>query len=377
MGMVALVMKEINFDLNIATNSHAGMSVYANEIMKRLIKYHTEYYYRGTVCFNTKNKKSLDSLNIPIDISLLPFGATFNKKGHKYVPYNFFTHSMSDVYVFWANSIPVIPIKGKVMATIHDLTPLYLLEGNKKQLEKYMCSIRNCLERSDYVITVSEYTKEDIADKFNYSKDIAVIPDGVDFARFYQSICDDDKKMVRDKYKLPSKYMFYIGTTYDYKNIEGIIDAISILPIAIRNEYKFVCANSSEHLIQYAKGKKVLENICFLNGIDEEDKAAMYQMAELTFLVSHFEGFGLPIIESMAAGTPVITSNISAMPEIAGGAALLVSPDSSEDIANAICKIIGDNELKQDLICKGYINAKKYSWDVSTEKFCEVLRKLV
>ena len=377
MGMVALDMKEINFDLNIVTNPYAGIAVYANEIMKRMIKNHTDYRYRGTVCFNTKNKKNLKGLNIPIDVSLLPFGVTYNKKGNRHIPYNFYAHSHSDIYVFWANMIPTLPIKGKIVTAIHDLTPLYLLKNNEEQLKKYRWGINQCLQRSDYVITVSEYTKEDIADKFNYHNNITVIPNGVDFDRFNQSITASERKRVRDKYNLPLKYMFYMGSTYDYKNIKGIIDAISTLPITIRNEYKFVCANSSEQLIQYAKDKKVLTDICFLNGVDEEDKITMYQMAELTLLVSYFEGFGIPIIESMAAGTPIITSNTSSMPEVAGGAALLVSPDSPEDIANAICKIIEDNELKQDLICKGYLNAKKYSWDVSTEKFCEVLRKLI
>ncbi len=369
-------MKEVNFDLNLAVNPYVGIAVYENELITRLVKKYKDYKYVGTVCFNRENKKSLEKLNIPINTALVPYGMTFNRAKTWGIPYNLFSRSFSDIYMFWANSIPAFRIRGKVVSVIHDLTPLYTTK-NPESIQRYRQIIKRCLERSDFIITVSKFSENDIRDKFGYMKDnIKIVYSASDFNRFYHNVSDCGRQRIRKKYGLPEKYMLYIGNTYEYKNIKGIIDAFSLLPVEIQNEYKFVCAHSAEYLIRYAKEKKVIDKVCFLNGIDEEDKTAIYQMAELTFLISYHEGFGTPIIESMASGTPVIASNVSCMPEISGDAALLVSPDKCEDIANAIEQVINSSLIRQGLINKGYQNAKKYSWDTSAERLYSVLKTL-
>lgn len=369
-------MREINFDLNLATNPYAGIAVYESEIITRLINEYRDYKYIGTVCFNTENKRNLRKLNIPIRVALSPYGMTFNRSESKRLSYNLLSRSFSDIYMFWANSIPVFPIKGKVISVIHDLTTLYITE-NPEAKKQYRKIIERCLERSDYIITVSKYSENDIREKFGYIKDnIKIVYSASDFNRFNCKVNDCDKLKVRKKYMLPENYMLYIGSTYKYKNIKRIIDAFSILPEEIKKNYKFVCVHSAEYLIQYAKEKRIIDNVLFLDGIDEADKPAVYQMAELTFLVSFHEGFGTPIIESMAAGTPVITSNISCMPEVSGDAAILVSPDNCEDIAIAIEQVINSPSIRENLISKGYQNARKYSWDTSAEKIYGLLKSL-
>ena len=369
-------LKEVNFDLNMVVNPHVGIAVYATEIITRLVKHYNDYKYVGTVCIGREGKQNLKNLNIPVRVALSPYGMTFNRGTMRHILYNLPAHSFSDIYIFWGNSIPVFPIKGKIITAIHDLTPLYTIR-DLGLIQRYKQIINRCLNQSDYIITVSKYSENDIREKFGYQKNnIKIVYSASDFDRFNCIVSDQNKQSVRNKYMLPEKYMLYIGNTYEYKNIKGIIDAVSILPNEIRKQYKFVCANTAEYLIQYAIKKHVIDNVIFLNGIDEYDKPAVYQMAALTFLVSYNEGFGTPIVESMAAGTPVITSNLSCMPEISGDAAVMVSPDNYEDIASAIERVLNDFSLRKNLIQKGYINAKRYSWDTSAEELHDILKEL-
>lgn len=149
-------MKEVNFDLNLAVNPYVGIAVYENELITRLVKKYKDFKYVGTVCFNRENKKGLEKLNIPINTALAPYGMTFNRARTWGIPYNWLSRSFSDIYMFWANSIPAFPIRGKVVSVIHDLTPLYTTK-NPEAIQRYRQIIKRCLERSDFIITVSKF----------------------------------------------------------------------------------------------------------------------------------------------------------------------------------------------------------------------------
>ena len=118
------------------------------------------------------------------------------------------------------------------------------------------------------------------------------------------------------------------------------------------------------------------KDITFTEYVDEEDKIALYKMAELFVFPSLYEGFGMPVLEAMAAGVPVVTSNVSSLPEVAGDAAILVDPLSEDEIFEAYKKIRSDSNYREEMIQKGYEQAKKYQWKYSAKKLEEIYDKI-
>ena len=355
---------------------HTGMARYADEIIKRMVAGHAETEWFGATELNRSTIRNISELKrFDFDTKVLKLWSeySYNPLTPRFPSYDFFLGRSADVYVFWANFTPYLPIKGKVITVLHDLNPLYAYKGAR--LKKYKKKTAHVISRSDRIITVSGYSKNDICEKYDVPPEkISVIYNAVDIERFSEEADGERKRKVREKYHLPEKYFLYLGSTMKNKNIPGILDAISLLPDDIRGEWKFVCSNTEDYLVEHARIKGVSDSVIFLNGVDEEDKVALYQMARFTLFVSFHEGFGLPIVESQASGTPVITSNVSCLPEIAGeDSALLTDPHDPASIADAITKLITDDQLLDDLKQKGMRNIKRFSWDRSAAAFYEVI----
>lgn len=366
----------IYFDINYSINLHTGIARYSTEIMSRIVSKYTGNKYVGGVCID---KYSIEiRKKFPFKIHIIPFrdSRLFWSTMKYKMSFNRLAHVKADKFVFWANYVPNFPVKGKVITVLHDLNPIYLYKG--KELERYLKRIEHTLLVSDRIITVSEYTKADIVKRFQYSEDkISVVYNAVDFCRYSRMIEANEQTHIRNKYNLPEKFFLYIGSTYKSKNIKAILDAITYLPVDVKGKYHFICSNTAEYLVDYAVEKNVSEYVTFLDGVDEEDKAGVFQMANFSLFVSICEGFGLPVIESQASGTPVIVSNISCLPEVAGEeAAILVNPYEPREIAEAIQRIISDNQFRNELIEKGYKNVSRYSWDDSATKFYKVIQEV-
>jgi len=131
-----------------------------------------------------------------------------------------------------------------------------------------------------------------------------------------------------------------------------------------------------ELLGEIEKAQKQGDKIIQTGYVPEEDLPALYSGASLFLFPSFYEGFGIPILEAMACGVPVITSNVSSMPEVAGDAAILVNPKSPEEIKEAIIKILGDEDLKKEMIQKGFKQIKKFSWEESAKKLVKAFEKV-
>lgn len=152
-----------------------------------------------------------------------------------------------------------------------------------------------------------------------------------------------------------------------HKNIERLIRAYSILPKELRDEYKLVITKGTDALREMTRELNLTDRVVFTPFIDNDDKAGMYQLASLYAYISLYEGFGIPIIESQAAGTPVLTSNVSSIPEVAGDSALCVDPTNVEEIADGMNSILTNEKLRSSLVDKGYVNAKSYSFENAGE----------
>ena len=184
---------------------------------------------------------------------------------------------------------------------------------------------------------------------------------------------------IRSKYILPDKFILFVGGLTPLKNIGNVLRAFSKLKIRLSG-YKLVLVGFKRW--NYKKDMELIkklgseDDVFFTGWVHDEDMPAIYSLAGLLVFPSLYEGFGLPLLEAMACGCPIVTSNVGGLPEVSGGAAVLVNPHDVDDIANAMFNVINDSYLRQDLIEKGYKQVKNFSWEKCAKEIIEVFREL-
>ncbi len=250
----------------------------------------------------------------------------------------------------------------KTVVTIHDLIFMrYPQFYNFFDRKIYKTKFTYSCQVADKVIAISEQTKKDIVTYLEIdSKKIVVIPPSVNPV-FEKECSSVEKSSVRNKYKLPQNYLLFVATIEYRKNLINLLKALKL----VDDKQKLVVVG--KHTNHMLKVKKALEElklshrVIFIHKVDFTDLPAIYQMAEVFVYPSLFEGFGLPIVEALCSKVPVITSNLSSMPEAAGKHSLLVDPESPEAISEAITKVLENPSLRKEMIDEGLKHAKKFS----------------
>jgi len=279
-------------------------------------------------------------------------------------------------------SLPfVIPPQVKKIVTVHDLIwlkfphyfPKDTVYAAKKRLQ-HACIF------SDAIITASENTKKDVIEASGCEEQkVVVIYNGVD----YEAFSKVQKKSplaheVRQKYKLPEHFILWVGSYREHKNLELLCKAVQKAKTHSHLPHKLVFCGPG--LLRERDIREISriynDDVVIIGPASAEELSFLYAMADVFVFPSLYEGFGLPVLEAMAAGTPVITSNISSPPEVAGDAAILVNPLDVEEIADAIIKVTTDDNLKQTLVKKGRERAKQFSWEDTARKTLEVFMKV-
>ena len=210
---------------------------------------------------------------------------------------------------------------------------------------------------------------------------IRIVSPGIDLNKYSKNYLEE-KNRVKIKYKLPENFILFLGALEPKKNIVNIIKGFEKYKEDFKDKkIKLIIAGGKgwkyEEIFETYENSKIKEDIIFIGYIDEEDKIPLYKLSRLFIFPSLYEGFGMPVLEAMAAGTPVITSNISSLPEVVGDGAILINPYSIKEISNAINKILNGNEefLKQ-MIIKGKEQSKKFTWAISVEKLEKIYKEL-
>ena len=245
------------------------------------------------------------------------------------------------------------------VVTIHDLIFLRYPEFYKPIDRKiYYQKVKYASNVATKIIAISEQTKLDIVSFYGiHPAKIEVIHQSISPLFFDKA----DTVSVQEKYQLPDHFVLAVGTVEERKNQLTVIKALQAkeidLPLVLVGNPTSYCNDIHKYLAEY----NIKDRVIFLKNIPEKDLAAIYQLAELSVYISVFEGFGLPVIEAMACGCPVITSNVSCLPETAGQAAILCSPENEEEIGNSIYNILNNDKLKQSLIQKGIDRAREFS----------------
>ena len=278
--------------------------------------------------------------------------------------------------------IPLFFKKGKYVITIHDVIALTLPKAFSLKYRLVLKAALSSVRRqADVVIVPSEAVREEVVRHLKVNRErIVTIPYGCE-ERFRPAGDSERFEAVKRKYGLPDRYVLFLGTLEPRKNVAMLLKAFSLLRAEKRDlDFKLVVAGErgwrSEVIFKMAEVLGLHDHVIFTGFVDEEDLPDLYRGALLFIYPSLCEGFGLPILEAMGCSVPVVASATSAMPEVAGDAAVLVDPHDPEALASAMVQILADAGLREDLRRRGRARARLFSWDVTARKTLEVYQAL-
>lgn len=267
----------------------------------------------------------------------------------------------------------------KKIITFHDVSFLHHPEffSLKYNIAHKVARPGHQAKKADAIIVDSISTKQDVANFFKVeASKVSVVPLGVgsQFAPLNDAVF---LKEIKQKYHLPDKFILYLGTIEPRKNIIGIVKAFEIFKKDFK-QYSLVLAGSLgwkyKEILTVVKNSSVAKDIHLVGFIEEGDKVGIYNLADLFLYPSFFEGFGLPPLEAMACGVPVVTSNRSSLSEVVGESAIMVDPYNIAEIAFAMKEVMADKQLYDSLKNQGLVQAKKFYWMETAKKTLQVLK---
>lgn len=266
--------------------------------------------------------------------------------------------------------------KNPYIVTVHDLVRFYFPFDPEKLSERISLKLDIWnIKRSSHIIAISQHTRNDLMKYMKIPEGrITVIYDGID-REIYRPY--DVKLRLLDK-----PYILYVGSERPRKNLRSLFEAFAVLkkefpdlkllkvgPAGRYDEYR---RNSEKQLSRLG----IKNDVAFIDYVSEYDLVSYYCSAELLAYPSFYEGFGLPPLEAMSCGCPVVASNASSIPEVVGDAGLLVSPHDIEGLAQAMRRVLADNKLRGDMVKKGLEQSKRFSWEKTAKQTQEVYNRV-
>lgn len=350
-----------------AKRGHGGIDNYIRLLIANLagIDSENKYYicYKFSRLKNRKYFLPVPAPNFKIKIVQEPFSFIFDK-----------------IDLYHGTDIYVPDYKCKKIATIHDLFSLVSDKFSSERFrERKIQLYQKAVKRSDMLICVSESTKKDLMNLLDVTEErVRVIYEGVG-GEYYPRDQEEQEK-VRTKYNLARDYFLFVGVPSVRKNTPALLRCFSKIVKKENDSLQLALVgkmlSASEEISKLINEFQPRENLRVLNYVEENDLAALYSGAKALVFPSLYEGFGLPVLEAMACGAPVLTSNVSSLPEITGDAALLADPYNEEDIEAGMTKLLNDEGLRMHLKDKGFARAKAFSWRKMAEQTLECYREL-
>lgn len=369
---------KIALELQPCIGLRSGVGTYTYELAKRLNN--SDITFIGNLfnfTYPPHKGCTVKDINFTIQYNpFIPYGVY--RRIWNCIPfgYNDFFRNKADITHFFNYIVPP-RVSGKVITTIYDLAFQFFPETlDPKNLKRIQRDIFYSLSRSDRILTISENTRNELITEFDIpSCNIEII-----YPSFNISKSNLPIKTLQEKFKIKNDYILYVGNLEPRKNIERLILAYAKLKKESDIPYQLVLAGQKgwlyNQIFETVSSKNLQDDVIFTGYIGEVEKAALYRNAALFVYPSLYEGFGIPILEAMSVGTPVVCSSTSSMPEVAGDAAILVNPLDTDSIANGIYHLITDQALRQSKIGLGKARAAKFSWDKSAQDLMTLYRSM-
>ena len=360
---------------NIGYKYH-GIGVYSLNILKELTQLQTDLNF--IVYLNKSCKPHIKGINFP-DNFIIKWVPAFlspdrNFKGHilrlifsnlislKHWKHLQFNTSQSEISFFRRNQV----------VTIHDVIPLLFPQYHKKQYYYFKIILKYGLKYARFVLTPSAHSKELIQKIYNLPESrIKVIHNGANTLKLNLEKLDCVKE---------ENFILYLGRINRMKNIQAMLKSFDLISSKINHKLVIVGNNEKElqKEINAAGLKKISRNkIVFKKNLTEEEKCALMKNASLFLFVSLYEGFGLPPVEAMACGCPVIASNNSSLPEVCGDAAYYVDAENHSEIANGILEVLNNDELRNRLVNNGINRSLLFNWSFSAKDHLRVIEHVI
>lgn len=364
---------KINIDLRYS-NGTGGISNYIRNIASLLADNEERDYQGCTFWYRYYQRNQYKWFKGKLRSSILPERLVDSTRILSYLSYEQSMCHHADLNVFFTYRLPYLRFRAPVIATIHDLILLKTNCEPQSMIDKHRRILENTVEKSAYLFTVSKASKQDLVDYFGYDANkIFVIHNGINQESFKKELTPEIESILKRKYGLPNHFILNFGAYRFHKNIERLIEAYALLDTSLRKKYKLVLTKEHPNLVRQIEKYNLQDDVRFIGFVSEGDKPFILKMASIVYYASLYEGFGVPIIESQAAGTPVITSIVSSLPEAAGNAAALVDPYNADDICHAIERILEDDVYTKKIITDGFVNSYCYTWERSVDEFVRAL----
>jgi glycosyltransferase involved in cell wall biosynthesis len=368
---------KIGFEAKRLFQNFSGLGNYSRNTINLLAKYYPDNNYILFAPIIT------DLYTLPNSVKAISPTSGFSKKVRPYWRLHIVNkllktndidvfHGLSHVLPFGINKSGIPSV-----LTVHDLIflrfPNYY---NKVDRILYRSITLHSCNLATKIIAISHQTKNDLIDLLGIDPEkIEVIYQSCN-NQFYQKTDELQKEAVRKKFNLPDQFILSVGTIEQRKNqlaiLKGVVSEKLDIPIVLLGkptEYKKL-------LDEFILESGIRKQLIFLHGTNTDELQSIYQMAKIMVYPSLFEGFGLPVLEAQASGCPVITSNISSLPEAGGEGALYIDPNDHEQIGVAIRKLLTDSELENKLILKGNANALLFKDHIVADKLMRLYQSL-
>jgi len=376
-------LKKILIDTTAIPKKPVGAGVYLSRLVKEILICNTFYDVKIL-----SHEDDYGLFNLPEDyIKYFLFQRDFGR-GYRIISEQLYfpkllADNQIDLFHGLHYSLPINK-RTRMITTIHDLSFFKFPEKHswvKRQYFKFF--IKYSSFHSDHLITVSNNTKNDLIKILNVDPEkITTTHLGVDESF---SPIDDHEKLqnIKAKYDLPENFILFIGLIEPRKNLSSLFKAYAKLVKTqeIMEDIHLVLAGrwgwESKKLLTLVSDLNVTENVHFPGYIDQEDMAYLYNLAKVFVYPSFYEGFGLPVLEAMACGTPVITSNISSMPEFVGNSGILVDPNDIDQLERSIKELLINERLREELKKKSILKAKEFTWKNTALKTLDVYQRVL
>ncbi len=361
-------------EANVA--NRVGINVYGFELLRSMHRLQEEWENDVELIVYLKNTPVFDMPKETQKFKYKVIRGGGNWIMQKLIPDLFLSSPRPDIFFSPSHYVPLLsPIP--VVCSIMDLGYLeFSGQFRKKDFWQLRLWSASSIYISKAIIAISNSTKSDIVRHYPSSKNkIYTTPLGYDKSRFNKQISSNDVRRVKKKYSIVDDYVLYIGTLKPSKNIKTVVEAIGQI-----KDVKLVVAGKKGWLFQdiYDKVKELSleKRVIFTDFVTEEDKPALIKGAKLLVLASFWEGFGLDVLNAMACGVPVVVSDRGSLPEVVGGAGILVDPTDTNSIREGIEKVLFmSSESYNDLSERVVSRANTFSWDDTAKKTLEVLKK--